>query len=372
VWNEETQNFLLTLINKLHTVTIKFPRSKRHRNLNTPKGYSSSSWDANQAKFDSPLGGYGPPQSVNGSFYHHHSDSSFQALHPNVDLESHHLPKALRAAYPKLARGRRSDIPQPESPEPIELPSSPPHTPLLPADVPLAEGLEVGNPDKDQAEVDVALAAALSQNTTETSRDGVHAEFLVQKSARPREDTVDDTKISTVEGFDDNDDSGIVLDHSFKSDTEDFVEDAPYADTIDGADASQFADSAYGTQPSQDTYEFLPEMDDSPAGDTHMAGNSHTSSNPSDCSSNSKISQPSEQPRKKLTPKSPATSGRYTRFSTGTSRLSQMELPPSSPDHAPASSLGKHTRKTDDDIDEKVEEPKSKRNKSTRSQVSRA
>jgi hypothetical protein len=366
VWNEKTQTFLLALFNKLNTVTIKLPRSQQHRNLNTPKGYFSSSWDANKAKFDSPLGGHGPPQSVNGSFYHHHLDPSFQALRPKVDLEPCHVSKALRAEYPKLARGRRSDTPQPESPEPIELHSSPPLTPLPPADAPLAEIIEFDDAEEDQAEVEAALAAALSQDTTEASPDDDLAEFPVQESTHPREDAVHDMKLPIAKSFDDNDNSGVVLDDSVISDTEDFVEDAAYADTFDGADASKFADSAYGTHPSQDTYDTLPEMDDSPAGDIHLTGTSHTmSSNPSDCGSSGKASQSSEQPLKKLTPKSPAPSGRYTGSSTRASRLSQLELPPSSPDPAPASSLGKHALKTDEDTDPKVEEPKPKRNKST-------
>jgi hypothetical protein len=308
---------------------------------------------------------------VNGSFYHHHSDPSFQRLHPNLDLEPYCLSKPLRAEYPELARGRRSNTPQPGSPEPVKLPSSPPLTLLHPAYESLDEVIKVGDTEEDQIGVDAALAAALPQDTTEASQDDVVAEFPVQHSTYPREDALDETELRTVEGFDDNDDSGIILEDIIVSDTEDFVEDATYADTFDGAGTSQSEDSVYGTQPSQDIYDTLPEMDGHSTDDTRMTGNRHTkSSNSSDRPSETKASQFVEQPRKKPTPKIPAPNDCSTRRSIRhstccSSRPSQMELPPDSPDAATTPSLGKHERDANEDSGPKVEEPKPKRNKPT-------
>jgi hypothetical protein len=77
---------------------LKFLRGRKlrprniHHNPEMGSTYFSSSYIADKG-FQTPKGGYGPPQDVNASFCHNHTESSFTELHPDVDLNRYEMRK---------------------------------------------------------------------------------------------------------------------------------------------------------------------------------------------------------------------------------------------------------------------------------------
>jgi hypothetical protein len=77
------------------------------KDLDLPNRSRSSSFNSTTGRFDTPLGGYGPPQSENGSFCFHNKDSLFPELLPNVDQNRYNAPDRRRHSETRRRRQQR-------------------------------------------------------------------------------------------------------------------------------------------------------------------------------------------------------------------------------------------------------------------------
>jgi hypothetical protein len=348
--DEDVQNTLLDVFASVHYIISQLGREKMHQNPNAPEGYSSSSFLANDNDFKPAQGGFGPPSDPGGSFYHHPSEDSFKFLHPDWDEEDYGSstpPCASERCTPsKWLHANTHRFTQPPY---TQTPSSPPDTPphsstgipsIFIVDVDAVEQEKTKNTTSVAASgkpVQVKTEEKISQSATiETT---VEIKSCAWDCTSESATTTTDSKVA--EDGVANDDSGIALDDTMMSDSEDF-----------NFDASQSKDSAYGTQPIKDTEDSLPEANDDI---DSYSGSLSPPPNSSDLSDEGEALQSSEESRRKITRKSNAARNSARVASSATPTPTRMPAPApaslSTPTPAPisASSLGKHAREADVD-----------------------
>lgn len=294
------------------------PREDVHLNPAISSDYRSSSWNNREGKFVVKTGGFGPPQSVGGSFSHSHTDPTFKTIHPNADLSMYE------------SKAQEADESEPTLPTQPALSFDHSFRAATPP------GSDATIPDTDEPVVGVYIKHEEIEESAAIAAYSLYEPALKDDAAN---------RDIALPSNDAHDDSGIVLDDVSASETQ-LTDNAPAARK---SSDSQFGDSAYGTQ--------LPRGRDSAS-----AGSNH-----SDMKGDvikEEQSQPPKQSRKKLVPKT----GHPSRYST---RL-QSVVTNTPAEHAssppkPASSLRKHTRKeledTADHETTAVAEPEAKRSK---------
>jgi hypothetical protein len=323
----------LTLLACLETLELQIDPALAHRNPDRP-GYSSSSYSAELGGFMTPRGGYGPPQDVNASFCHDHTEPSFKKLHPNVDTSTY---RTLPSPRRRKNRAKAADIPS-----------------IVVTDTDAAEHEKCkelspakarGVSSEPKVEVhETSSAAAVEAIVEEKKEINVAAQTIPVEDEVAVEHAVAAVAAHIPEKAENNDDSGIVLEDSVVSDNE----NSNNQDT--SQDSTKSVDSTYGTQPvvgtnitSEAATNTLSDADILSGSDVFDHGDTDTA----------RIASPN-QLRKKLIPKVPFAARRSSRLSALTT------------DSQPASdsSLGK--RGHEDDADTNVPSPKGKRTKATR------
>ncbi|KAL5115748.1 hypothetical protein ACEQ8H_006356 [Pleosporales sp. CAS-2024a] len=87
--DEEVYRLLQGVLGMMDLIILKYGQATMHVNPNGPAGYASSSFIADKSDFAPAQGGFGPPSDVNGSFYHHQDEASFDFLHPYVNKDGY-------------------------------------------------------------------------------------------------------------------------------------------------------------------------------------------------------------------------------------------------------------------------------------------
>lgn len=351
VLDEKDQGKFFALFNAIDFKIVEAPRSKMHCNPASPEGYSSSSYVADMNTFDVPLGGYGPPMSINGGFYHSHETQSFKEIHPKVDQSTYGLPSPPRASERRTISGRTNANahrcpPHTTQERPPSPPATPPRSPYV---IPTITVVDVDAAEQDLYKNNASTATFDQPAHLEAEEDEI-LEFVTTGSILPSDASPIDA--GATEGYSsveeyvvNNDDSGIAMDYTLKSDLEEQKDDATSKDG--GLSFSQ--DSAYASQPFKDLDDDENELND-------VRFNSHSSSPPSEApgvsvgggaleSSNQVVDELAQDARP-----SARLGGR-----SGTPNNDTTDIPTTGSNPKPAfastSSLGK--RKADSDSDDK-------------------
>ncbi|KAH7400889.1 hypothetical protein DE146DRAFT_755332 [Phaeosphaeria sp. MPI-PUGE-AT-0046c] len=334
-------------------------REELHHNPSNSFNYRTSSYNSRQGDYVMAAGGNGPPQSANGSFYHSHTDGSFAATHPNVNLTTYES----KPADP--VQSDRSRTEQWKKSKPVQEPD---HVPLASNSQDGAAALRSINvtdtDTKKPVKLEVASSAFVSPVEQETQ-----AQIKTEEPEQPasitaatmfegeqRGDCTYDVAAKAtahecapaeldvaLPSNDTVDDSGIVIDDVPACETQ-LTNNALAA----RKSTSPSRDSVYGTQ---SQFHF---------GGVALFNSEHASDDSSQYDVNANAID-NEKSRKKLVPKTPSYANRRS------SRLSTANTG-SDTQAAPASSLGKHDRKAFEDIEfeaNQVGEPKFKRKKAS-------
>lgn len=340
VMPEDAQRCLLYMLQ-----SIDMFREELHHNPSNNFKYRSSSYNSREGNYVVAAGGNGPPQSVDGSFYHSHTNGSFAATHPIVDLTTYES-KHAGAVQPERSRKSQSKKSKPvQEPAHLTVASNRQDCDTtLPAIA--VTVTDTGKPIK--------LAAAPSAPVSSVEQE-LQAKIKIEEPEQSAaiaafsEEPAAELDIA-LSLKDEVDDSGIAMDDVSASETH-LTDNVP---TARKSTNSPSRDSTYGTQ-SQVQF-----------GGNPLSNSEHTSdaSRHPDVKATSNEReqlQSSIQSRKKLAVKTPL---------HGTRRSSRLSTANTDTDTqvAPPSSLGKHGRKTFKDAYYKVDkadEPKVKRNKAT-------
>jgi len=263
VLDEETQEKFFAVFNVMDLKIVKAARSKMHRNPASPEGYFSSSYIADRNGFDAPLGGYGPPVSINGGFYHSHETQSFKDMHDKVDQSAYGLPSPPRASERCTTSGRTNANAHRCPPYTTkERPSSPPTSPRSPCVIPTITVVDVDAVEQDLYKNNASTATFDQPAHLEADEDAI-LELITSGSIDPSDASPINAGAtegsSSVEGdIVNKDDSGIATDYTPSADLEERKDGASTKDN--GVSFSQ--DSAYATQPFKDLDDDDNELDE--------------------------------------------------------------------------------------------------------------
>lgn len=314
-------------------------REELHHNPSNDFNYRSSSYNSRQGNYVVAAGGNGPPQSVDGSFYHSHTEDNFAATHPKVDLAAYES-KHVGAVQPERSRKSHSKKPKPVH-KPAHLTVAPNRedcATTLPAIA--ANDTDIGKPIKLEAAPSVPVFPVGQEVQVKIKIEEPEQSAAI--AAISEEPAAEIDVVLSHKG--EVDDSGIAMDDVSASETH-LTDNASIARKPTD---SPSRDSAYGTQ---SQFQF---------GGGALSNTISDGSNQSDVNTASNERereqlQPSIQSRKKLAAKTP---------SYGTRRSSRLSTANTDTQAAPPSSLGKHNRKALEDTDYKVDkadEPEVKR-----------
>jgi hypothetical protein len=368
----DTQKAIIDLLS-----TIPLPTVQHHRNPNFHDCYRSSSWNAQEGRFEAPQGGFGMPQSVNGSFYASHNDAEFRAALTALDQAAYSRPNHVH----NCESGRELT---PFSPISGALPMAVPKVmitdtevigPVNSTDPTLAITNLVPCEAKNE-DLEGSLAAALrtsarddwddATNKTDEGVDevldekaAVNTQAVERSSDTDSEVDHEEAKISITEDLEENavpkdvqntqdtfEDTAAISNNTSKNTT---GISEPSKDVHRNIDVSQDIDSTYGNQPVFNTL--------------NLSEPTLSECDPSELDEDNRI--PRSPPRKKLTPKKPAAIRRSSRILQLRNKLQSQSQSRSSKQAPPvASPLRKRGRQPDTEI--QGPERKQKRVKATR------
>ncbi|KAF1920969.1 hypothetical protein BDU57DRAFT_562401 [Ampelomyces quisqualis] len=367
------------IIHYLKSVTL--PHVELHCNPANSAIYRSSSYDAVQQRFNPPAGGYGPPQSVNGSFCHSHTDSSFVKMHPNVDLDTYNAPKRPSESSSKRERKQRSENIQSTklcTRSPAASFNGSPAGPIPAIKVTKATAdIFFQHQDNSSSTIEQSVVNVETEDDSQSTI-ATNSQALINDEQRSSSalsvatDNLNPNGSSTtavdVNSYNDEaplENSGIVLEDTSISDTEDVDHNTQLTakDQVNSQHATQ--DMLDPQQALMNAYNRISSNNPYSPGDSAYGTQDRRQSQPSPIPDYGNLSLTGDPlssydtaakqacERKKFTPKSPAAARRSTRISA----RPQTDAAP-----APtSSSLGK---RANDDADSDLQELSNKRNKS--------
>jgi hypothetical protein len=345
VLDEETQEKFFAVFNMMDLKTVEAARSKMHYNPASPEGYFSSSYIADRNDFAAPLGGYGPPVSINGGFYHSHETQSFKEMHSKVDQSAYGLSSPPRASERCTTSGRTNANAHRCPPYTTqERPSSPPTPPRSPYGIPTITVVDVDAVEQDLYKGNNASTATFDQPAhLEADKDAI----LEPSDASPINAGATEGYSSVEEYIVNNDDSGIAMDYTLNPDLEERKDDATTKDS--GISFSQ--DSAYATQPFKDL-----DDDDNELNDVRFnSRSSHPPPNTPEVSVGGGALESSKQALDELAQDTRPSARLGAQSGSIDNDTTNVATNSSNPDHAsaPTSSLGKRKADSNSDSDDK-------------------